>query len=88
MKSETTNWNGKDVGFRPGKIYVCAKIGFNEAVAENRIRSYDRSIEIKTMHQPGIFEIFLSPRLTLKVANDMIASHEFRFIELERTGYF
>jgi hypothetical protein len=88
MKSESTVWNGVEVKYRPGKIYVCAKLGMHRDICENLIMSICPLAFIRNFYAPGIFEISVDPALTLKIASDMIASSKFRFIELEREKYF
>jgi hypothetical protein len=87
-KSETTTWNGREVKFRPGKLYVCTKLGVEQDYGSYLVKSFAPNCTIRSFFQPGIFEIYVESALTLSIATDMMNSGEFRFVELEREGYF
>lgn len=87
-KSEKVSWNGKEVRYRPGKLYICMKKDVYDKEYPSLIHHFCEKAIIRNVYQPGIVEVSVEPSLTLKVLDDMLKSGWFRFIELEREGYF
>lgn len=87
MRFIVGTWCDKRVRYLPGRLHVCLKLGTDDDVGKNQIKSICPTATVYNYMLPGLYEVLVPPNETLTQAEKLLNSNLFRFVELDREGF-